>query len=684
MIPNPFADNIVHEPRRIEKSVAGLNDGPLRQILGRFAELEAGEPPREDARLPTASFLTSAEAGYGKSHLIGRLFQELTRRATVVYVKPFVDSEGCWQSILQTTVKEMDMPEPVPGGTAGGNGPRQIEAFARGILTHLTTDLVAEGKVGSQDMRTAVGYLRRYANGGARTPEETAWESTWTPWMRANLDQLIPNMAASLTARGVRLESAQASSWLRVLGYLAYGAPDFNLTAGSFDWLCGRSIDEETAMALKIRLGDCPPSDGGISSRESLSRQRIMDLSRLAGFYRPFLFCFDQTENYGRSPVLGLSLAVLIQEMVDYCRNSLVLLTANQDSWKKRLLPHFEGGPYLARLSAPVSLEGITKDQAQEMVNQRLDAWPDDARLKPMRSGATLEKIYSGQTQMGIRTVLQSLREEWSQLTEPGVAPAKPVPEEIHAQYTREIELRPSRLFFDADFFKWLTRDVAACWPEVEVSTPDSDTDYFSVQWKKQGRTIRFGFEGGSHWKRWGSIEKASQAKAASGVISFFFRTPEHAPIPGPKWVSRDQVQAALKTHLRVATLTAKDIASMYACRSMYSDAVQGDLKLSPEEVLKFTAEKLKVWWERRFQETGEPQPALPMVPPPPPRPGLEESLRNIMRKAKFLSLEELETKLEPGWTKEEINKAIESLPELKSFPSPTMTVILWQAPVSR
>jgi hypothetical protein len=68
---NPFDEDIVAEPRRIETPVTGLNDHALEKLTRAFEFLTEGLLPRVKRRLPHAMLVTSAAAGYGKSHLLG-------------------------------------------------------------------------------------------------------------------------------------------------------------------------------------------------------------------------------------------------------------------------------------------------------------------------------------------------------------------------------------------------------------------------------------------------------------------------------------------------------------------------------------------------------------------------------------------------------------------------------------
>jgi hypothetical protein len=109
---NPFEDDVVREPREVSFSVKGLNEAPLNRLATEFASLDAGELPRSrPVKAKKAQLVVSPDRGYGKSHLLGRLFAALGRRATKVYLRPFQDPYKAWHSILLLTVQELNRPE---------------------------------------------------------------------------------------------------------------------------------------------------------------------------------------------------------------------------------------------------------------------------------------------------------------------------------------------------------------------------------------------------------------------------------------------------------------------------------------------------------------------------------------------------------------------------------------------
>ena len=96
---NPFEADVIREPREVTFSVQGLNDGALNHLIAEFEQLTVGELPRSPIPPPKAQLVVSPEAGYGKSHLLGRLFQAVGPRATQIYLLPFQAPERAWQSI---------------------------------------------------------------------------------------------------------------------------------------------------------------------------------------------------------------------------------------------------------------------------------------------------------------------------------------------------------------------------------------------------------------------------------------------------------------------------------------------------------------------------------------------------------------------------------------------------------
>src|SRR5262249_35785759 len=211
---NPFEDDVVTEPRRVSFSVKGLNDKPLNQLIARFRELRKGELPRKQIAADKAQLVVSPDRGYGKSHLLGRLFKKLGEEATLIYLRPFQDPQRIWSSILQATVQELER----NGNEAGS----QLESFSKGVLAHVSADHIADAKNDSR-IRDAVKFLRDHP---LKVLGPAPGSKPLVELIKSKLDEpiFLQKLVRLLKTRGIDLIGRE-TAWLKVLaGYAFYAA----------------------------------------------------------------------------------------------------------------------------------------------------------------------------------------------------------------------------------------------------------------------------------------------------------------------------------------------------------------------------------------------------------------------------------------------------------------------------
>lgn len=154
----------------------------------------------------------------------------------------------------------------------------------------MVADLVESDRLPSkQPKSTAIQALRA---GKLATYREARGHSQWPRFIRSFVAKRenVQSLALCIESRGVPLV-ADPSSWLRVLYTYAWSG-DAALRRPCLDWLRGNSVDEEDAKRIGLSSSDLPRPDPTNGQLNELSRDRIVDLCRLAGFYRPFVFCF--------------------------------------------------------------------------------------------------------------------------------------------------------------------------------------------------------------------------------------------------------------------------------------------------------------------------------------------------------------------------------------------------------
>jgi hypothetical protein len=682
---NPFESVIVSEPRRIEKAVPGLNDLPLERLLEQIGRLTAGESPKA-AKLSGAQFIQSPAPGYGKSHLIGRLFKQLRGRATLIYLRPFTNPSTCWKSILLKIVQELEFPESAEAEFCGTGEPNQLEALVHGILVNVVVNGLKSGVIRHRHPAGAVGYFQRATLKQLRSNRE------WVAWAGKKKAGLAELMERQLNQRGILL-SASPLSWFSVLMRYAYFPKSYELRQSCLDWLRGGSVDEDDAELIGILPADRPVHDLALDAANETAKHRIVDFCGLAGFYRPFVFCFDQTENYGADPVIAKCLGIVIQGLVDDCPNHMTVVTANQHPWRQAVQPHWEHAHVDRLARPPLELEGLRREQARALIEIRLHGWsPTALHAKGILNSEWLDGVFRQSKEIGIRHFLLKCSEQWlAGSLRPAPKPKPPGPEkaieDTFEAYVNKIKTQPKRLVYDPDALFWLVQEVA-CRPGAAFKKFKSTRGYLTARWDVDGRKIYFGFEAGHHFRRWQAIQQEAgryhAADSSSKVV--FFRTPELRFIPGPGWKSAHEIAAAKRGYLHILVISRETMAQLYAAYDLYLDSVEGNLPFKTDPVIAFIRSRLKPVWDRILEPApdkwgGEP-PEAELRPPDEsaePKKTLIHKIRDIVKRDKFLSIADLMAKISPPVSEEELHRARACIAEIQVHTSPNMTVLQWR-----
>jgi hypothetical protein len=407
----------------------------------------------------------------------------------------------------------------------------------------------------------------------------------------------------------------------------------------------------------------------------------LVDLCRLAVFYRPFVFCFDQTEAYGHAAVLARTFGMVVATLVNEAANHLTLITSNQDPWTKTISAHFEHADLERIAHPPVLLQGLTRAQGEELIRLRLaaSAAPPEAEAA-MLAGDWLSACFTtGRDRTGARQFLQSCKVRWEELRHRPVVTTTLL--ELYEARRVNLLAEPKRQLCDADILQWLVRTCAAGVPGVQIDTVASR--YFSLNWRVDGRSILFGFEAGSNWKRWDAIvrEIKKRREQLPQLKAIYFRGAEQPAIPGAAWLVGPSINGARRDCLHLIVLSGDDFAEIYAGYDLYAEALGGDIPpFGGPEVLAFLREKFAHWWAR-FRgpvESGtiEPAPATEEGKSGP----LTAEVRAIVAAQKFLSVDEVISRLGVPVSREEVLKACGYSSEIRVHAHPQMTVLQWQS----
>jgi len=688
---NPFDDDIVTEPRDIPASVLGLNDAPLREVVDAFANLEAGELPRHEIKASKAQLIISPERGYGKSHLLGRLFKELDDRATLIYLRPFEDPQKCWHSILLQTAQELERTDN-PGEESETN-PRQFGAFANGVISHLAADYLAQGEAPGYDkVAEAVQLLRKKPLEVFRITNET---ESWYAWIGSLFQskEEFRKLASKLQARIPNLQGRE-EGWLRVLYAYAFSPQDGSGRKVALKWIRGEPLEADEAEQILLSSADNQgKADMTASETNSLSFERLAGLCRLAGFYRPFLFCFDQTEFYGTDADLIKTLGSCVEKIFAEVPNQLTVVTANQDNWTNQLRPKIEP-PHQDRFSRPIELESINVGQAKELIRNRLISVGLDFRHVDDFYGETwlTEMFQTGR--MSARSMLQRSAERFRVLRGQMAVPVKKEKVRIEELFKTQVNLVKSKAALQAysqDALMWFTQKLADGIKGIGVSKI-AGHKWFSTKWAMGDQSIYFAFEGGDNSARWKVIAKEAIgiAKRDGARMLIVFRTADLGLVPKATWKAiGPTIEEARRAGLRIHPLEPTSVCEIHAARDLYSDALQGNLDEKPSDILAW----LKTYFESRALTLFQTK-TFPELKPGPedakPTPitlatltsAEKTEILKFVEKRRWVSVDDVIKQLKLATSVEVLLKGIEGA-SIKTFPGPKTIVLQWRKALS-
>lgn len=577
---NPFEDDVVREPRDVSFSVKGLNDAPLNALSSKFSDLENRAAPRiRPARAPKVQLVVSPDRGYGKSHLLGRLFTKLGRRATKVYLRPFQDPNKAWHSILLLTIQELDCPDDESAGV-----PSQLEALAVGTLAHVDAES-AEASI----------PVRRARGSDAPSNAETR---RWVKWLGKLFadSSVISRLSGRMNQRYINLYGRE-KAWLNVLAACVPDQGDTARRGAALKWLRAEPLEPDEVELLRLDEAD-NEGRGDASAQEinELSFQRLRGLCQLASYYRPFVFCFDQTEFYASDPALIKSLGNCFDRLYVDLPNHLTVVTANQENWITEILPHV-AAPHRDRIDPPHMMEGIGIEGARELITERLkdcDIGTDDIAL--VFADGWLEQVFDPMPELGVRALLMRAAERFRLLARKPPEP-KPALDNLFRSEVHSVRSKKALLAYNQDALMWFVKDIGQGLKGVLIGT-QQDRRYFSLGWSWLDRWVCFAFEGGDHWKRWQSIAdeglNMARARGERTFLAYVFRTPDLTRVPRPSWAAAKATLDEAKTHgFHIVELTLDQVCELHAARELYSDALQGNITYSGAETI--------AWLQTRF-----------------------------------------------------------------------------------
>jgi hypothetical protein len=666
---NPFDKDIVHQPRDNPPSVESLNQEVLDRLLGAFAQVQT----QGKSASGKAELVLSPAPGYGKSHLIGRLFEALSERAIRVYIPPFETTSTYWKSILFLAIDELDQATDPSHWSA--EQPAQLDVFAEKVLRQLIALAMRQGVV-----RVVQGDLTAETFESSTEPSLRNEQDPQSVWVRGHfLDELLPLLKQQLVP--FRLRSAE---WPRILFHYLTAKPGSDDRQHCLTWLRYEPLDEEIADLLHLPRAENPVVEP-VENVNIGAWNRLYDLCVLSKFHCPFVFCFDQTEGYKERPELISQFGNAVTKIVAECRNQLTVVTANQNIWDARLLPGMDVA-HRDRFSEPHMLRPLSRSEGEQMIDLRLNIFsPPHETVAKFKDARWLDTVFVGERGAPAREFTKLCRLRWNGKVSARVQ-RRPLAE-IYREYLAEFLANPHWLKFDPDTFRWLVQGPFVLGSKIVCRPVALKNGYFELAWKR-GETaeLMFGFiREGPHnqWKKIAELTKEwVEGRPGKTAKTIFFRTTELSTIPKPTWkASGPIIRNALGNGLEVIYLTREETAQLYSARDLYNEALAGNIDgYRDSEVLEFLADQLAGWRDRLIK-SGPPR------IPSSTAPSIEEvdverllnELRVLLKRHKLLSVTETVGLLKNQFSEIAIQEHSSKLKEIQKIVHPNVTLLVWQ-----
>jgi len=271
--------------------------------------------------------LTAPRAGYGKTHLLGRVAGTVESRVVAVPLVFRAGMEVMWTGVSQEAVEVL---RHLPGKTPGWSRLREVCA---GIVASMVLRLIRDGRLPCANKEQAIRVLSAdpadLFQQGTKARMIGDWLSTHYPQLRKPLIEL------------------------------AEALPD----AGAMDgW-----VDALFAAA----------HDGSMASLESVvmlaggSQAAFVRWLRLATLWRPVVLFVDHLNGFYRQDQSGLRVATMLLELAEL-EGVNVFLSVNQDVWQSTFAPHLPSALQDRLTTAQFMLSGLSAADAADLLQLRL------------------------------------------------------------------------------------------------------------------------------------------------------------------------------------------------------------------------------------------------------------------------------------------------------------------------
>lgn len=370
---NPFASDVCAGPFGVEenRSVPGLNADILGQLTATIDERQGntGRPGGQPLLL-----LTAPRAGYGKTHLLGRLAAAAGGQVVLVPLAFRLEDEIGISAVAVRGLESMARADtPREGWT-------KLREACAGVCAALVRRLIESDTLPCANKEQALGVLNGDPvevfdeNGSARLIGE---------WVRRFDGQLRKPMTEQAMKRVPAIPAA-LESWV--------------------DAMLNHALDGGMSKMAVLRTLAADESNEG-----------PVTWLRLLGLWRPVVLLVDHLDAYYRNPEAGLRIASLLLDMSEM-DGVHVVLSLNQDVWQATFGHHLPSAMEDRLTASQMLLRGIGEGEAATLLRMRLQhAGVKGGELREFESFVDVKRYFLGRPlgSVSARAFLRHAAKQW-------------------------------------------------------------------------------------------------------------------------------------------------------------------------------------------------------------------------------------------------------------------------------
>ncbi|MBL9115956.1 MAG: hypothetical protein JNJ83_13195 [Verrucomicrobiaceae bacterium] len=369
---NPFHLDVCSAPFSVVESqtVSGLNQAALSLVGEAIEDLGEGQGASRTGN--PLLLLTAPRAGYGKTHLLGRIVAQTEGQAVAMPLIFRPDNDLTWSALASESISALAQ---LPSHAHGWS--RLREACA-GIFASLVRRMVSEGLLPCANRAQAERVL-------AADPKalfsETSSARIIGDWLRKNYGQIRKGLADR--AKVPVGTTSPAEIWVDAF------------------FACAQHGSAATIAT--------------VTSMASTDRIAFTTWLQFVANWRPLVLLVDHLDGFYRDEQAGLRIANMVLELASLEGASLVL-SMNQDLWQGTFANHLPSALEDRLTASPFLLRGLNEEEARDLTELRLKlAHVPDSEVDEFISFLRLNRYFQTRPagSVSVRAYLRHVADEW-------------------------------------------------------------------------------------------------------------------------------------------------------------------------------------------------------------------------------------------------------------------------------